>query len=281
MTLMRRVARWALGTGVFLSAVFAASVLIGQDSGRAGAAHTEILTSISGTQANWKNSMVLIQGSIPGGPSPCAEGEADPTTGCIYVWAKNVDNPTGASAFQVEFDYDSNLVHVGSMASSSAWLASTNRSVSCQQATITETAGVGNAVVACNSLNDPPPYGPNCPSHCTGLLATISFESTDNVGQTVLNFSAETALVDTPPDPDDVAPIPATVRSMTVTVAKCADFAGQAGPDGTIRINDILYVVGKYFTPDGDLNNSPPASPNTLVDDILISVNQYFADCWQ
>jgi hypothetical protein len=65
---------------------------------------------------------------------------------------------------------------------------------------------------------------------------------------------------------------------VNVVIAYCADFTGPGGsPDGTIRVNDILYVVGEYFTPGADLNGDG----TTRVDDILLAVQEYFADCWR
>jgi hypothetical protein len=197
------------------------------------------------------------------------------------VWAKNVDNTTGASAFQVKTTYNSTLVQVDTIAHSVNWLASTGRSITCVQPEIEEDigTGAGSALVSCNSLLAPPPFGPACNNnHCNGFIAMLAFESEGmGLGSTILNFS-QSYLVDTPPDPDDAVAIPATVRSVNVTVAKCADFMGSGGnPDGTIRVNDILYVVQRYFTPNGDLDGDN----DTDVSDILIAVKEYFVDCTQ
>jgi hypothetical protein len=272
----RRVIWGALGLGMLASAMFGVSILSGKDSHvEAGAADTEITMGRSTTSPTYVASAVLAKGGNGSGPSPCTAGETDATTDCFYVWAKNVNNTTGAAAFQVKVTYNSNIVHVLTIAHITPWLASTGRSVACSQPTVTEVGGAGEALASCNTLLPPPPYGPNCPSHCSGQIGLLAFESKDQIGSTTLNFS-ESKLVDTPPDPDDAATIPATVRSVNVTVAKCADFTGNGGvPDGTVRIVDILYVVQRYFTPDADLDGDG----TTRVADILIAVQQYFKTC--
>ncbi len=279
---VRRVARGALGAAVFLSAVFAVSVLMGQDSVRAGAADTEILAGRSGTSPTYAASVVLVKGGVYAGQSPCTAGDTDATKRCIYFWAKNVNNTYGASAFQVKATYNSNLIRAWTIASYSSWLASTGRSVTCLQPTIVEdlSTGAGEATITCNTFLQPPPYGPKCPSQCNGLLGIFAFQSRGTgVGSTILNLS-ESSLVDTPPPPwgPTLPAIPATVRSVNVIVAKCADFTGTGGaPDGAVRVNDILYAVQAYFTPGGDLDGDGA----TRVGDILIAVQQYFASCWQ
>jgi hypothetical protein len=225
-------------------------------------------------------SVILVKGGDGIGPSPCSANEHDGTTDCLYVWAKHIDNATGASAFEVKVTYNASLVHVDNIGYSQNWLASTGRSVFCGQPTITEDlgTGAGEAVVSCNTLLAPPPYGPNCPSHCNGQIAFLAFESRGTgVGTTTLNFS-QSVVLDTPPAGGTAIAIPATVRSVNISVAKCADYTGSGGaPDGTIRVNDILYVVNKYFTPDADLDGDGM----TRVSDILIAVQEYFADCTQ
>ncbi len=281
MRLFRRLTLGVLGTAAVLGAVFAVSVLLGQDSVRAGAADTEILPAHSNSSPTYTPSVVLVKGGDATGPSPCSVGESDPTTDCLYFWAKNVNNTTGASAFEVKVTYDASVIHVDTIAHFTTWLGSTQRSVACVVPTVVEDpdTGVGEARITCNTLLPPPPYGPACNNgHCSGQLGLMAFESRGTaMGSTTLNLS-QSMLVDTPPNPDNAAAIPATVRSVNVVIAKCADFTGSTGsPDGTIRVNDILYVVNQYFTPGGDLDGDG----TTRVNDILIGVQQYFADCWQ
>lgn len=280
MVLVRRVIWGAFGAAAFLGAVFAVGVFMGQDSVRAGAADTEILPSVSGTSPTYTPSVVLVKGGVYSGDSPCLAGNTDPTKKCLYVWAKNVNNTTGASAFEVKGSYNSSLVRMWTIASYSSWLGSTGRSVTCQPPEIIEDTGTGAGFAGayCNTFQTVP-LGPMCGNgHCNGLLAILAFQSRGTaMGSTILNFS-ESDLVDTPPDPNNALPIPATKRSVNVIVAKCADFTGNGGqPDGAIRVNDILYVVQRYFTPGGDLDGDN----QTRVGDILIAVQQYFTNCWQ
>lgn len=278
MSMARRVLWGALGLGMVLGAMFGVSILSGKDSQvHAGAGNTEITMGRSATSPAYVSALVLAKGGNGSGPSPCTAGEVDATTDCLYVWAKHIDNTTGASAFEVKLTYNSDIVHVLHISSLNAWLGSTGRSVSCVAPTITEVNGQGEALASCNTLLPPPPYGPNCPSHCDGLLAMLGFESANTIGSTTLNFSLS-KLVDTPPNPNNAIAIPATVRSVSVSVAKCADLTGASGlPDGTVRVNDILYVVQRYFTPNADLDGDGM----TRVSDILIAVQQYFMNCTQ
>lgn len=262
---------WATAkVGVVVMFVGVAALALARDSRPASASHTEILPSLSGTSATTVGSIVLVKGGQYASNTPCNPGDNDPTTACIHVWAKNVDNTTGASAFQVGFTYPDNALTVSAVQPKVTWLGSTGRSVACASPFY----GPGEAKVSCNTLLAPPPYGPNCANgHCTGELATIALESKDTVGIYTVDFSQEAYLVDTPPNPDNLAPIPATIRSFRVAVAPCADFNG----DGTVRVADILYVVSKYFTNDtlADLN----ASGIVIVDDILIAIGEYFIAC--
>jgi hypothetical protein len=276
MRLLRRVTFGALGISLVLAGVLGVSILSGRDSpAHAGSSNTEITMGHSNTSPNYTPAVVLTTGGDQSGPSPCSAGEADATTDCLYIWAKHIDNTTGASAFQIDITYDARIIHVDNLAYVNSWLASTGRSVACLPPTVTEdlTTGAGHAIVSCNTLLAPPPYGPNCPSHCDGLIGILAYESqSTGTGSTVLNFS-QSKLVDTPPNPDNEAAIPATVRSVGVTVAPCADYNG----DNTVRIGDILYVVSKYFT--GDYPADLSGDGTVRVNDILLAVGEYFASC--
>ena len=237
---------------------------------------TEIVPSASGTAADLTSSVVLVKDAAPGGISPCDPTETNAGTACLYVWAKNVNNFTGASAFQISATYDSNLINVDSMVKFTSWLGITGRSVACGPATIDEDplTGSGHIFVECNTLNTPPPFGPNCPYYCTGLLAQITLRSQSVIGVTTLDFSQETYLVDTPTNPDLQQRIPATVHSVSIMVAPCADFT----EDGQVLIEDVLHVVTMYYNPDpgpADLNGDGLA----LVDDIVLAVSEYYALC--
>jgi len=269
MRLARRVLWGTLGISVVLSALFGMSILSGKDSVRAGAADTEILPSLSSTSPTYVPSLILLKGGQYAGNTPCNPGDTDATTACLHIWAKNVNNSTGASAFEVGVGYPTNGLIVSYVEPKTAWLGSTQRSVACPSPTYSP----GLILVSCNTLTAPPPYGPSCSNgHCSGELATIAVESQSTVGIYTINLSQGTHLVDTVTTQPPPA-IPATVRSVNVVVAPCADFTG----DGTVRVGDILYVVSKYATSDpaADLNGSG----SVRVDDILIAIAEYHVDC--
>jgi len=261
--------RWGAGkVGLFAILVGIAAFALARDHRPASASHTEIFASLSSTSATYTPSVILLKGGQYAGNTPCSPGDTDPTTACLHIWAKNVDDSTGASAFQVKVAFQGIILSTASP--KITWLGSTNRSVAC----LVPVYSPGEVVVSCNTLQAPPPYGPSCSNgHCSGELATIALESQSTVGIYTINLSQGTYLVSTPPDPNNPPAIPATVRSTNIIVAPCADFNG----DGTIRVNDILYVVGKYSTDDAlaDLN----ANGTVRVDDILIAVGEYAIDC--
>jgi hypothetical protein len=280
---MRSRIRWIWGSAKFCLCIVALAfgmLFLTGDYHPAGATSTEIVPSVSDTSATWMPFIVLVKGASAGGISPCDPAEADARTGCLYVWAKNVDNSTGASAFQVKATYDSNMIKVDNIAHMTTWLGSTGRSVACGTNEVTEDlqTGSGFALTACNTLLPPPPYGPNCANgNCTGQLALIAFRSKSTIGSTTLDFS-QSFLVDTPSNPSNQQQIPATVHSVNITVAPCADFTGDGGvPDGQVLIEDIVHVVDKYFSTDGpsDLNGDG----QVLIDDVVIAVQEYFAFC--
>jgi hypothetical protein len=76
--------------------------------------------------------------------------------------------------------------------------------------------------------------------------------------------------------PAEPQAIPATVFSLAVNVAPCADFP-PGGGDGTVRVSDILYIVQRYRTT--DLTADMTADGQILVADILIGVKEFFQNC--
>lgn len=211
----------------------------------------EIVISESDTDPTPISSLVLMAGGEP----------LD-----LYVWVKDLVYSGGASAFQVKFSYSGDLVNVTYIYPDIVWLGSTGRSVACLGSGIDNELGV--AYVACNTLQIPPPYG----AQGTGLLAQITVAPMEEVALTALDFTEDTWLVDTPPNPDDIQQIPVKSPSLTVQLANCADFDG-----GGVRVSDILYIVERYFGSDltADLNKNG----DVTVVDILIGVQEYFQDC--
>ncbi len=247
-TALRRAAKFSL----IASAAVIVALALARD-GRPAAADGagEIVISQSDTAPTPVTSLVLMAGGEP----------LD-----LYVWIKNLVYQGGASAFQVKFTYAGDIVHVTHIYPDTAWLGQTGRSVACLGAGIDNEQG--EAYVTCNTLQIPPPYGPEG----TGKLAKITVAPMSEVALTALDFTVYTWLVDTPPNPDDIQQIPVKAPAVTVQVAHCADFDG-----GGVRVADILYVVQRYFGTDltADLNKSG----NVNVSDILISVQEYFQDC--
>lgn len=277
MKVLRRVMGGAAKGIVVVAALAAVVLVLARDSEESvDATSVEIVTSHSDTSPNTLSAAVIMNNGTIGGPSPCAPGENDPTTACLWVWAKKVGvGPNSASAFEVNFTFNATLIHVHTFLDFTTWLASTGRSITCNDQELFQnpTTGEGWGTASCNSLLPPPPYG----ATGNGILAQIAVESrSPALGSTILNLTGS-ALVNTPADPNNQAAIPLVVRSVNIVVAKCADFSPPPNGDDTIRVNDILYVVGKYFTPDGDLNGDLM----TRVDDILIAVQQYFVNCSQ
>jgi hypothetical protein len=249
--------------------VIAALLAVGRDQTPTHAVNPEILPSLSGLSPTWMSgSILLVKGGHLALNLPCLPGDTDPTTICVHVWAKGVNNSTGASAFQVHYTYPDTMLTVSAADSSATWLSSTGRSAACPAGSFTP----GSGTYYCTTLSAPPPFG----ATGNGILGTIAIESRGVIGPAVVNFSTgdQTYLADTPPDPTNAARIPATVRSLNLYIAPCGDLSGN---DGKVTIADILYVVQHYHSsdPGADLNGSG----TVLVDDILIAVGEFGALC--
>jgi len=250
--------------------VIAALLAVGRDRAPTHAVNPEILPSLSASSPTWSSGSILLVkgGHLSAFNTPCVPGDSDATTICVRVWAKDVNNSTGASAFQVRYTYPDSMITVSAAGPSTTWLSSTGRSAACPGGSFTP----GDGIYECTTLSAPPPFG----ATGSGILGTIAIESRDVIGPVTVNFSTDdqTYLVDTPPDPSNQARIPATVRSLNLYIAPCADLVGN---NGKVTIADILYVVSKYHTSDpaADLNGSG----TVLVDDILISVGEFNALC--
>lgn len=250
--------RRAAKLSLFAGAIVIAALALARDGHPAAASGAgEIIVSLSETSPTQPSAISLMIGAEPSD---------------LYVWIKNLNDPTGASAFQVEFTYGSDLLDVNWIYPDTAWLGSTGRSVACLGAGVDPDGvapGVGEAYVACNTLQVPPPYG----AQGTGVLARITVEPGSEVGLSYLDFRGRTFLIDTPPNPDDMAEIVVKNPIINIQIAPCADFTG----DNQVLVADILYVVQRYFTSDltADLNGDGAVT----VADILIAVQQYYQYC--
>ncbi len=243
--------------------IVAAALAVARDAAPANAANTEILPSLSSGSPTWASTAILLAG---GGSladnTPCVPGDNDPTTLCLYIWAKDVSDPIGASAFQVHYTYADDRITVGALTGVRTWLASTGHSVICST-----TLHPGDDIVSCETL------APNSGWVTTGsgMLATVAVSSKSVPGTTTLDLSNGTFLVQG--DPNSLTRIPAAVRSISLFVAPCADFTG----DGTVRSVDILYVAQRYHLPDpgADLDGSGLVTTT----DMLITAKEYNWSC--
>lgn len=243
-----------------LALALTASLLV-RDSRPALASHTEILFSESNTTPTMVNSLVLM---VDGPPQT------------LYVWAKNVDDPTGAAAFGVEVRYNPTLISVPSIAHDTAWLTSTGRQAICADPVIgpTEDPAVWRALMSCATAFPPPPLGPSCANnHCSGLLGTITIQPGSTVGISPLtlppdrNFLVATVVSDPPQT------IPLTTRSAQIVVAPCADFDSN----NVVSLSDVLLIANRFgaSSPQYDLNGNGL----TELQDILIAAAQYGRPC--
>ncbi len=256
-------------------AVVAVMLAVAQDRVPTNAGNTEILPSLSGTSPTYQSSVVLVKGGrLSVLNTPCVPGIADPTALCLRIWANGVSNATGASAFQVHYQYPTNLLQVSAYCPSAncpspfPWLGSTGRSVACNSSFVP-----GDGTIYCNTLNAPPPFG----ATGSGILATIAIESQNQTGVATFTLASDTFLVDTPacaaaPCPDP-AIIPGTVRSLNIVMAPCADMNG----DGVVTAADIVYVVQKFGTSDPLANLT--GSGLVTAADILIVVKEFGYAC--
>lgn len=278
---------------LLLVVAVAAIVTLAQDAPSVDAVSgTSIILSKSNTTATPVQLPIIL---YPGGPSLT-----------LYVWAKDVKDPQGAGRWQIEFNFEANLVSVSGVTPYVTWLQSTGRTAdSCPprlagyviQDPLT---GYGNAQVSCITLDGPPPpFGPNCANfNCTGILASftvtprvvtppqtarLNFQLDDsNPIFTYLTQLADTGVVSsgTVTEPQE---IPATVPNASVLLAKCADMDGN----GQVTVpGDILGVILRYnwttatpgWDPKYDLNNDGRIDvPN----DILGAIFQYNLYCTQ
>lgn len=230
-------------------ALVALALVVTSDGRRADAqGTTAFVISRSNTTISQTSAMTLV---VDGAPQT------------VYVWAKDVKSDDGAAAFDVGFQYDGSLITITTLASQTTWLNSTGRSASClppywdnippyTREVPNDPNGNWEGQVSCGTLGPPPPYGPMCPSKCNGLLATITIQPGSEVGNTTLNFSTGSQLVDTGHvsggvvyDPEE---IPATKPNYQVRVIHCGDF----NLDGSVTIVDVAAVAVRFLKTPSD-----------------------------
>lgn len=137
----------------------------------------------------------------------------------VYIWARNVHESTGVSAFEVDVAYDPDLLTVTDISQDTAWLTSTGRTALCPPDLIgpLPNSELWHANKSCVTLLPPPPFGPQG----SGLIATLTIQPgpTPGVAQLDLRGMEETFLLNT--SVMDLQKIPTTNVSATVRIDPC------------------------------------------------------------
>ena len=207
-------------------AVVLVSLVLAQDGRQASANHTQVHPAQGPSSPLTLNPIVLVTADA-GGPGPART---------VYFRAKDVHDPAGLAAFEVDLTYDSTLVSVANISSISTWLDNTGRPVSCTAPIIDPVVGsepTWHANVACRT-DGQTPLG----VQGTGPIASVTLQA---VSQTPTNamLNNDTTLVNTTAD---ALVIPATDVSPSIIIAKCADF----NDDGVANILDIGNLVAHF-----------------------------------
>lgn len=246
------------GRMALLAAAIGGSFLVAQESAPVQGSHTRI--HFSRAESLEPQSIVLFVN----GP-----------TEQVHVRVRDVDEPTGISAFEVDVQVPNHLVDIIFMNHNLTWLESTGRTATCTNPVQTDTSPtITTANFSCNTFNAPPPYGPTTASGSQApALATLYLEPGIVAGSTQLRFTTLTKLVNTPSNPDNLAAIPLTRQPATIVVARCADFNG----DQVVSTIDIVRQVGQFGTSNSfyDLTQDGVVS----ISDITISVAQFGMHC--
>ena len=261
-----------LGRLSLLALAFAAAILaLAQDSPRVAANHSEIIIASTAASGSHMKSIFIAIGASPR---------------ILYVRAKDVTHDeSGVAGFQVHVEFDPNVAAVTSIVPDPVWLGSTGRSVTCSDPDDPEspgirpiipgdTDGLWEAIVFCSTLGATP-LGPQG----SGLLATLTLEPGSEFGGAgLVNRSL---LFNTTEAVGEELIIPVTVRSSSLTVARCGDHSGN----GTVTVSDIGLAVAHFGTAQGlpnwdaiyDLNENG----SITVSDIGLVVVQFGTICSQ
>ncbi|OGE08640.1 hypothetical protein A3A60_00635 [Candidatus Curtissbacteria bacterium RIFCSPLOWO2_01_FULL_42_26] len=196
----------------------------------------------------------------------------------VSVKVDNITNTTGLAAFSFKIGYNPNLVSIPDSDNNyiadtgtvkvGPFLGSSGKQVRCGDGFIDKDLADSTKkylTFTCGTLGATPaaPKG-------SGVLATINFKTGNTVG-----FDQLSLVISQLADNTAMANlISATTANINVGVAKCANLTGN---DNQVLIEDILYVIQKYYT------NYPPADLNgdgiVLVDDIVLAVDEYYQIC--
>ena len=247
--------------GLLVGAIVGATLALAQESTPASAAHTKIYFSNAGFAPAAATNVVVL---TPGG------GPRD-----LYIWVKDVHDPSGASTFQLNANFDGSLFSAQSFTGYTTWLGSTGRSASCLPTAIEE----DEAHLGCVTVGGVPPYG----AQGGGLLGKITLLPGPTMQTSLLDFSTS-YLRNTPPPPDfEAQDIPVTITSPTVIFLQCADF----NYDSLVDLpNDILGVILQFQMQTGNPGWDPvyDLDDNGLIDlanDILGAILQFGLPCTQ
>jgi len=196
----------------------------------------------------------------------------------VSVKVDNITNTTGLAAFSFKIGYNPNLVSIPDSDNNyiadtgtvkvGPFLGSSGKQVRCGDGFIDKDLADSTKkylTFTCVTLGATPaaPTG-------SGILATVNFKTGSSVGLAPLNL-VKVGLADNTAKSNLIS---AATANITATVAKCADVVGN---DNRVLIEDIVYVVNKYYS------NDPPADldGSGIVDisDVAIAVAEYYQTC--
>lgn len=187
-----------------IACAIAVSLTVRWKTQPAYADHTEILFSASGSALVPTTEFITLANGAPF---------------TVYVWARNVHEPTGVSAFEVDMAYDNDLIAVTDVAPQSAWLSSTGRTAVCTPDVIgpVPNSDLWHADTSCSTLLPPPPLGPQG----SGLIATITIQPGPTTGVVDLDLQDmnQTFLLNT--SVMNLQKIPTSITSAQVRIDPC------------------------------------------------------------
>ncbi len=215
---------------------------------------------------------------LAGNQSSSGVGIVGGKTLSVLVKVDNISNSSGLAAFTFKIGYNTNLVSIPDTNNDyiadpgtvtvGPFLGSSGRQVRCGYGYISIDSNDYTKrylTFTCVTLGSTPtaPKG-------SGILATVNFKTGNTVSDVPLSL-VTAQLADNTASANLISN---TTSDVTATVAKCADVVGN---DHQVLIEDILYIVDKYFTndPAADLNGDG----KVLVDDIVIAVAEYYQTC--